>query len=452
MTRNARNSRPSGLSRRALLRGLGVSAAALPFVPLLESAAGGLEQPPKRFITFYHPHGTIREAWLPTGTPDDFVLSEILAPLEPFRDRTTIIDGLSVFPSGPPGGQHTVGPAYVFTGSPMLEGDTFLHDAVGTPHGWNSGPSIDQAIAAEIGDDTPFRSLVLGVQSSPSAHPGARISYAAANAPLAPAGDPGFVFELLFGEQGIDTATAAKRRADRLSVIDTVLPELTALRPKVSTADRIKLDAHLAAIAEMQQQFANAFTCGVPDIGPPILAPNLDESMAAVADQQFAMLAAALACGATNVASVMCRVGENDYRTYPFLGFPDSHHETSHAPDDDAVARGKLVDIYRWYAEQLAGFCARLDAIVEPDGSTVLDNTIILWGSEIGVGNTHAWTNMPFVVLGGGQGALQTGRFLQFPGQNHCRLLTTMAQAMGLQVDAFGGFDDGSGALPGMLA
>lgn len=451
MTRNLRSPRRS-LSRRTLLRGLGVSAAALPFVPLLESAAGGPEQPPKRFITFFHPHGTIREAWLPTGSADAFVLPEILAPLEPFRDRTLVIDGLSVVPSGPPGGQHTVGPAYVFTGSPMLEGPTFMHDAVGTPHGWNSGPSIDQAIAAVIGTTTPFRSLVLGVQASDAAHPGARISYAAPKFSLTPASDPRFVFDLLFGEQGIDTATAAKRRADRLAVIDNVLPELNALRPKVSVADRTKIDAHLAGVAEMQQQFNNAFACGVPDIGPPILAPNLDDEMAAVADQQLTMLAAAFACGATNVASVMCRVGENDHRTYPFLGFPDSHHDTSHAPDGDTAARGKLVDIYRWYAEQVAGLCARLDAIVEPDGSTVLDNTIILWGSEIGVGNTHAWTNMPFVVLGGGQGALDTGRFLQFPGQNHCRLLTTMAQAMDLDVDAFGGFDDGTGALPGVLA
>ena len=114
-------------SRRQFLAGLGISAAAAPFVPLLESAAGGSEAPPKRFVVLFHPHGVIREHWLPTGTETDFTLPSILAPLSAVQSRIAVVDGLAVKPTGIAGGPHTVGPSWVFTASPMLEGNDFDH-------------------------------------------------------------------------------------------------------------------------------------------------------------------------------------------------------------------------------------------------------------------------------------------------------------------------------------
>lgn len=442
----------SHFGRRRMLASLGAGALAAPFVPLLQSAAGGPETPPKRLVMFFSPHGTIRDEWLPTGGETDFVLPTILQPLEPFRDRTLVIDGLEIVPSGPPGGMHTVGPAYLFTGSPMLEGDLFLHEAIGTPHGWNSGPSIDQVIADEVSAESAFHSLVLGIQSSGYSFPGSRISYRAAEQPVAPLGSPQQAFDLLFGDAGLDTATALKLKAERLAVIDAITPDLQSLRTKLGVEDRMKIDAHLAAIESIGQQLQNTFTCAPPDIGEEVTGPFDPAAIEPLARQQLDILAAALSCRGTNVASVMARVGENDDLAYPFLGFTDTHHNgLSHAPDEDLVAKGKSVQIYRWYAEQLAYLCEKLDAIIEPDGSTVLDNTIIVWGSEIAKGNTHSWQQMPFVVLGGGGGALDTGRFVQVPGQNHCRLLVAIANAMGLPLTAFGGFDDGGGALTEIL-
>jgi hypothetical protein len=147
----------------------------------------------------------------------------------------------------------------------------------------------------------------------------------------------------------------------------------------------------------------------------------------------------------------MYRRGENDGFPYPFLGIADGHHTLSHEGPSNTAAQDQLTTIYRWYAEQLAHLAARMDQIIEPDGSTLLDNTIIAWGSEIAVGNTHSMENMPFVLLGGGGGALKTGMYHQFPGQNHNRLLVTLCNAFGLGVTSFGGFDDGSGGLPGVL-
>ncbi|MEX1368268.1 MAG: DUF1552 domain-containing protein, partial [Nannocystaceae bacterium] len=94
----------SRFSRRRLLRGLGLSAAAAPFIPLLESSAGGPEAPPKRLLVFFHPHGVIRDTWLPVGSESDFTLQAMLEPLAPFQDRMVVVDGMQIVPSGPPGG------------------------------------------------------------------------------------------------------------------------------------------------------------------------------------------------------------------------------------------------------------------------------------------------------------------------------------------------------------
>lgn len=439
------------ISRRRVLQGLGVGAAVAPFLPLLESAAGGPEAPPKRFIVFYHPHGTYRPNWLPTGTETDFQLSPILQPLSDFKQKLVVVDGLDVMAAGPPGGPHMVGAAYVFTGSPMMDEPLFEHATSGGPHGWASHASIDQVIAQHIGKETAFPSLEFGVQTG-APFPGARISYAGPALPLAPQPDPHFMFNRLFGEQGLDTAALEALESRRLRVIDVVKPQLDAVQQQVNQADRIKIEAHLQSIVELEDRLKADYDCAPPDIGEPVSLGDNDNT-GIISRQQLDLMAEALACQATNVASIMYRQAENDNRPYPFAGLDPGilHHENSHAGDSDQAAWDALTQIYTWYAGELAYLAGKLDAIVEPDGSTVLDNTIILWGTEIAKGNTHQWTQMPFVLVGGGQGSIHTDRFLQFSGNNHCQLLVALCQAMGLDLDEFGGFDDGSGALPGLL-
>jgi hypothetical protein len=437
------------LSRRSVLAGLGVSAAAAPFLPLLESAAGGTEAPPLRFVVFYHPHGVVRDAWLPTGSSTDFSLPTILAPLSAYKDRLVVIDGLDVKPTGPLGGPHTVGPAFVFTASPMEETTEFDHDCC-TPHGWNTHPSIDQVIADAIGTTTPFRSVEAGVQTGGN-HPGSRISYAGPGQPLAPERNPQALFEALFGNIDLDEEAAAKLRADRLSIIDVVKPELEAVEPKVSANDRLKIEAHLDALRDLEMQLQSEHLCATPPV-PPAVAFDDVANVGQVSRHQLDIMAEALACDLTRVASIMYRRGENDGQPYPHIGVQNEHHLTSHEIlEENLVAHGDLVGIYEFYAQELAYLAQRLDGMVEPDGSTVLDNTIVLWASEIAVGRSHSWEDMPFVLLGGGQGRLQTGRFQQYPSENHCRLMVSLCQAFGVDVQTFGGFDTGGGVLPGLL-
>jgi len=433
------------LSRRSVLAGLGVSAAVAPFLPVLESAAEAAEAPPLRFVVFYHPHGVVRNAWVPAGTSTDFTLPRILAPLAPFQDRLIVLDGLDVKPTGILGGPHTVGPSFVFTASPMQAGTEFDHGCC-DPHGWNSHASIDQVIAEAIGMGTPFRSVQAGVQTGGNG-PGGRISYAGPGQPLAPERNPLALFNTLFGGLGVEQAVATKRRADRSSVIDVVAPELEVVQAKVGANDRLKIERHLAALRDMEMQLETEYVCAAP---PAPAAVTYDDvaNIGKVSRQQLDNVAEALACDLTRVVSVMNRVGENDARSYPHIGIDFEHHLASHEGQDSNPA---VIPIYEFYGQELAYLASRLDGMIESDGTTVLDNTIVMWASEVAVGWSHAWENIPFVLLGGGQGRLQTGRFHQFGGENHCRLFVTLCQAFGLDVETFGGFDTGGGALPGVL-
>lgn len=438
------------VSRRNVLAGLGVSTAVAPFLPSLESAAGGPEAPPMRFVVFYHPHGVLHDAWLPSGTTTEFTLPTILAPLSAFQDRIAVLDGLDVRPTGPLGGPHTVGPAFVFTASPMQESNEFIHDCC-TPHGWNTHASIDQVIAEFIGTGTPYKSIEAGVQTGGN-HPGSRISYAGPGQPLAPERNPEALFETLFGEFGLDQSVADKRRADRLSVIDVVAPELEVVQNKVSTNDRLKIERHLDALRDMEKQLQTQHVCELP---PAPGSSDYDDvaSIGVASRMQLDTIAESLACDLTRVASMMYRVGENDGRSYPHLGVDTEHHLTTHEdPDQNATARAHMTSIYEFYAQELAYLAGRLDGMLEADGTSVLDNTVVLWGTEIAVGRTHAWEGIPFVLVGGAQGKIPMGRFHRFGGENHCRMMVSLCRAFGMDVDTFGGFDTGGGALPELLA
>jgi hypothetical protein len=147
------------------------------------------------------------------------------------------------------------------------------------------------------------------------------------------------------------------------------------------------------------------------------------------------------------------RVGENDGGyLYDWLGISDlEHHLMTHEADTNMNAKAELTKIYTWYAEMFGKFLGKLDAIPEGTG-TMLDNSLVVWGSELGKGNSHSFDKIPFVVAGGAAGKLETGRYLQYDGVEHNRLLVSMAQLMGVSdMEKFGGTDTKAGTLSGLL-
>ncbi|MEM9458033.1 MAG: DUF1552 domain-containing protein [Myxococcota bacterium] len=432
-------------SRRALLQGLGAGAALAPFVPLLEVQAA--EGPPLRLLLMFSANGTIRDAWLPQGSESDFTLGPILSSLEPVKDQIIVIDGLK-FPSGGPGNRHMQGPSKFACGSALLDGD--FGGGGGASSGWGGGTSIDQAYAAEVGAQTPFKSLELGVRVSGS-NVRHRLSYSGPDQPIPPESDPEEVFDRLFADfSQEETAEIARLRAQRQSILGAVQSQTDAIRARVGRDDRDKIDAHLEGLSEIERRLdlevGVGEACEVPDpVGS--LEHMSTSNYPEVTRLQMDLLTMAFACDLTRSASFMWN-GSTSPQTFPWLDISESHHDLSHEGDSNAGAQNKLVKINTWYAEQFSYLVQRMAEIPEGDG-TLLDNTVILWGNELGKGNNHSHSNIPLVIAGGRNAGLQLGRFLRYDGVEHNRLLVSVLNALGLDIDQYGDLDEGSGSLPG---
>ncbi|HEX4339421.1 MAG TPA: DUF1552 domain-containing protein [Polyangiaceae bacterium] len=433
------------LSRRAFLSGLGVAAAS-PFVPIL-NASGQEALSPKRLILFYTPHGTVKNAWTPTGSATNFTLSPILKPLERHQKKICVLSGINMQDVGV-GAPHTKGLPLVWTASKLIEDMTFTRadGSGGMYFGWNSSASIDQVIATKLAPPTPYKSLEFGVRSGGS-NPASRMIYADAQKPLAPATDPYSQFTRLFAMPNVQATS------ERLSAVDIMKAELARMRPRIASEERPKVDAHVDAIASIEKRLrSKAVACAGPTTGAKI-DPNQIANTPTIIDLQCSLIASAFACDLTRFASLQYSIGDNDGYPYPWLGITDGHHDLTHAGDDDTVAWGKVTQIHTWYADRFANLLDLLDAIPEANGKTVLDNSFVVWGSELGKGNTHSFKSTPFVVAGGASAAFATGRYLEFNEQlDHNRLLVSICHAFGLtDVDTFGNTDVGHGPLPGFL-
>ena len=437
--------------RRALLSGLGASAALSPFLPLLN--ASGQEATPLRLILWFTPHGTIYDNWKPSGGTTDFTLSPILEPLDAHRQKLVVLDGLRIQADGV-GAPHTKGPPLLWTASPLIEDMTFTREdeSGGRYYGWNSAPSVDQFILDRIGPTTPYRSLEFGVRSG-SNHPGSRMIYTGPEQPLAPETDPWQAFDRLIGDITQGGAAAEQLRAERRSVLDLLGSELEGLETRVSSADRQKIQAHLNAVREIETRLSGEpIICQGPDLGAAVES-NQAQNTPLVFDRMIDLMVAALSCDLTRVASMQYRVGENDGGyTYDWLGITSQeHHLMSHEGDTNAAAQADLSRIYTWYSERFAYFLDRLAAVPEGNG-TMLDNSLVVWGSELGKGNTHAFERVPFVIAGGAAGKLATGRYLEFDDVAHNRLLVSICNLLGLpEVTSFGSTDTGQGGLAGLV-
>lgn len=427
------------LGRRGFLAGLGAGAITLPFWRALSTEAQTVDAP-KRLLLLFTPNGTIRSEFFPDGGERDFTLRTILEPLEPFRDRLVILNGVdqSIFTTGP-GDGHQKGMGCLWTGVELLPGDTMGGCDSCPPVSWSSGMSVDQRIAMEIGNDTRFRSVELGVDVGGAENVWTRMIYRGPSEPLPPEDDPWLAFDRLFGDLGSDPLGAERRRMLRRSVLDFAQGDFARLSPRLGRDDRMRLDAHATAVRELEQRLDALAPVGAACVAPELGAhldlndannyPDLVRSMSDLMVMSFA-------CDLTRVGSLQWNhsVGQ---ASFPFIGVTERHHDLSHEGDSNTDAQSKLVQINRWYAEQLAYLLGRMADLPEGDG-TLLDNTLIVWGNELGVGNSHTYHDIPFVLAGGAGGALEGGRYLTFDGASHGELLLSICHLMGVDDEVFG--------------
>lgn len=459
--------KPRMISRRRMLQG---ALAATATIPLLNSelARGQEATAPKRFVVFYTPNGTMESKWMPTGTENNFTLSPLLQPLSPFKAKIIPMRGvnMNVVVNSNVGSEHARGIGGLLTGRALLKGN--FKSFMSTNAGWSSGISLDQHIANKLQPQTLFRTLELGVQVRDAEVRG-RLSYAGPDQPIPPREDPYDTFQQLFGasvpDPGQDPggSTALDRlRAQRRTVFDLLREDIADVRPRIGKEDRLKLDAHLQSIRDIEARLAGGGSSnggGNPTTGSRCQAPSLgdridlskDDNMPAIGKLQMDMMAAALACDLTRIATIQWSYAESEH-LYPFLGLTENHHAISH--QWNAAGDEKYMKIHTWLAEQLAYLLGKLDSYAEGD-RTLLDNTVVLWVTEIGESRQHALTNIPFLLAGSAGGVFRTGRFVDYlanggSARQHNDLLVTIANAMGTDDKTFGDPQYSTGALPSL--
>jgi hypothetical protein len=425
------------MKRRTFLQGLGSAAAGLgglSLLPLFErevaAQSGGA---PRRFIVFFTPNGMtgrypgpFAPTRGPSGRDDDFAWSEILAPfaggyaehgleIGDMRSQLLITQGIDM---GASSGSHSAGAGIMLTAAP------------GPNRTGGGGPSIDQALVPAIGADAPFGSLQLAVQGGDD-DALTTISYRAAGAGLPSISDPLLVYDRLFGAQNEDPVEREIRLRRQGSVLDRLTAELGSVRGRVSVADRYKLDAHLEAIRAIERRLAVPVAgCG-PD-RPTLGGPEGVQRFAEEGRLQMDLLAAALRCDQTRVATLMWGPNPNNY----FFRFLDGlegnvwpFHEATHEDPDNPETHGFLVEVAKYYVRQFAYLMQLLANTPEGDGS-MLDHTQLLWVSETSNPYEHSFVNMPFILGGGGAG-FRNGRYVRFDGKPHGRLYVSIAQGLG---------------------
>jgi hypothetical protein len=439
------------MSRRTVLGG----AAAVVSLPWLEAmlpfggrARADAEGACKRAVFYYTPNGFHMPAWTPAEDGADYTMSTILAPLERHRDDILVLSNLANTSGNVPGvpGDHAQGTAAFLTcrTARKTEGADL-----------RAGISVDQVMAEAFGDATSLRSLQLGLQgggstggcdSGYSCAYTRNITWASESTPLPKMTNPRLVFDRMFSgwDTGATTKALVRRREYRLSVLDHVAEESVALAATLGAADRAKLDEYLTGVRELERRIGDTTEAPVCDPGdlPPV---NYDypEHVLLMSD----LLVLALQCDVTRIVSFMLGNAASN-RNYGFIGVSGAHHELSHHQNDPAT-QDLLTVIGTWEIEQLAYLLDRMKLVEEPTG-TLLDNTLLMFSSEIADGNAHQHFNLPVLLAGNGGGAITTGRHVRLPeGEEMANLYIALLDFMGVEVDTFG--EDGTHPLEGLI-
>ena len=438
------------ISRRTVLKGAGVTLA-LPLLEAMVPAATALAQtaasPRSRFVGLFVPHGMAPGYWVPDKVGTGFEFPYCFKPLEAYRDHVTILSGLHARSAEPPpgatGADHWVAAAFLCANKPKKTTRADVY----------AGTTIDQTIAQKIGQDTLLPSLQLAVED-----PGANssncgegysctytntISWSSPTQPLPMELNPQVVFERMFGDGSTGKERAARRMRDR-SILDSLTESLSRLRRNSGPSDRARLDQYAEDVREIERRLQlamKASTVAPTDLTVPVGVPqSFDEHI----KLQFDLLALAFQADITRVGTLLF-ARDLTGRTYPeseapTLGFHGGSH---HGEDPKRIA--ELAKINQYHVKMLAHLVARLDKTADGDG-TLLDHSLVLYGSNMGNPNQHLHYDVPHVLVGGASGKLKGGRHLAYPTRAvpTGNLLLSMMDTFDIHQDSIG---DSTGRL-----
>jgi hypothetical protein len=423
------------LSRRAALRGMGASLA-LPLLDAMVPASTVLVKtaaaPVRRFGAVFVPMGERPGSWAPETEGSGFAFSPILKPIERFRDSLVVVSGLD----RPSGGTHAVSTATWLTGSSpkRTESEDFY-----------AGVSLDQVIAGQIGRDTVFPSFEVATEDQAGYIGACDVGYSCAymstiawkgpTTPLPMQINPRVVFERMFGRPGSPEDRIARLRGDR-SILDSVRQDVASLERGLGARDRVRLGEYLDHVREVEQRIGRAEQQTAEDLTipeAPVGVPAAFEEHVAV---MFELMAVAYEADLSRVFTFMMN-REASQVVFPGIGINEPWHHISHH-GNDAEKLASLVKINTWHIELFGKFLDRLRETPDGDGS-LLDHSLILWGSGMSDSNSHSAIDVPLLLAGRGAGLMKGNRHVVAPrGTQLANAMLDLAQKYGAEVDRLG--------------
>jgi hypothetical protein len=441
---------PFRLNRRAVLRGAGGVAIALPWLEIMRSErAQAAPKPAQRFVAVFTPGGTVLENWRPTGNEQAFTLGPILKPLASVQPHLLVVDGVDM--KSAVGEQNQAGLIAWLTGTRQTA----------SVDGFAAGPSLDQVLKSRLSTG-PVASLELAVRWGTGKSHGVPspinvASYADTKTfePIPPRLDPAAIWQELFG--GV-RPESSEQRWER-SILDGVMRRYTTLSQRLGAEDRQRLEQHLERLRQLEQNIG-AMACSPP---PPLDPSDYDPAAGLLSDDSgtvrdlatdgaipkvgklmMDMLIAALSCNLTSVGSLMWSDTEAKH-TFPWLGLKEHLHFYM---NDGGYHPEELTTIFKWYSQQHAYLIEQLAQTPGQSGS-LLDETVLFFGSQLQHPATHDKKDMPFLLAGHG-GGLKTGRWVRYDHPSHNDLLVSLCNLCGDARQTFGDAQDCTGPLGGL--
>jgi hypothetical protein len=423
------------LSRRTMLRGMGATLA-LPFLDAMVPAATALAktaaQPAPRFGAVFVPMGERPSHWTPATTGAGFEFSPILKPIERFRDSLVVVSNLD----RPPGGTHAVSTSTWLTGAApkRTEAEDFY-----------AGISLDQVAAGLIGKDTVFPSIEIATEDQAGYIGACDVGYSCAymstiawkgpTTPLPMEINPRVIFERMFGRPGTPEDRLARMRADQ-SILDSVRQDVASLQRGLGARDRGRLTEYLDHVREIEARIQRAERQATTEIKVPEAPIGVPVSFEEHVGVMFELMAVAYEADLTRVFTFMMN-REASQVVFPNLGINEPWHHTSHHGNEPEKLAA-LVKINTWQIELFGRFLDRLHSTPDGDGS-LLDHSMILWGSGMSDSNTHSALDVPLLLAGKGNGRMKGDRHLVAPkGTQLANAMLDLAQKWGAEIDRFG--------------
>ena len=438
------------VERRTFLRGLG-TLLALPYLeslwPAAARAASSTPKPPARMAFVFFPNGAIMPSWTPQAAGANYELPETLKPLSAVKSELNVISGLAQDngrAKGDGAGDHARSAASFLTGA---------HPVKTSGADIRVGMSVDQVAAEKIGKLTRFASLELGIErgrqagscdSGYSCAYSSTVSWKTPTTPMAKEVEPRLVFDRLFGSSGKEAEKGrAQRSLYRQSILDLVAEDARRLKTALGQTDRRKVDEYFTSVRELELRIARV------DQAAPKLPADFEEPRQETPKDlrehirlMYDLLALAFQTDSTRVATFML-ANEGSNRSYPMVNVSDGHHQLSHhRSDEEKIAKIQKID--QFLIGEFAYFLEKLRSIREGEAS-LLDNSMILYGSGISDGNRHRHDDLPILLAGRGGGSIATGRHLKIDAETPLNnLFLSMLDRVGAGVSELG---DSTGRL-----